>query len=469
MKKLSAAFLFAFLVLSPIVLAQDFSISTDLNSKNYFIATQTGYITLTINNPLQEDWFSISLIGSEPWVRAEESLLKVSTAGSGTTRILVAPPQDVVPLLYPYQYFLKVTRVGTDSVVEEALLIKVKQITNAIIKDFKLSCTECTDSVDVSGTVYNVGSDTIDLSIVFKFGDQIKTIPLGYVNIYGKKDFQTSFSLVGMKPGKYTIEADLIDVNGKQMYQQSGSFEIPAIENVVYDKDVSSTIFGSTITVTATNKGNTISNVDMNSVYPRAWYSLYSGPTPTGMAIGNNYYWSVTLSPNETKKVSYSEIYWPTYLVIILGILVAVLIYWQSTTFTFTKNIMGGKRIKTGKEISVSLDFKNKKKEIDKAIVKDFVPSGYSIVSKFETVKPMIKKVSDGIELDWKMSKLKPDEERVFHYTIKPTEELKERNLPSAKAKVLHDKKVVQKNSNRVSLKQEKEEETKTFSVKVSK
>ncbi len=119
--------------------------------------------------------------------------------------------------------------------------------------------------------------------------------------------------------------------------------------------------------------------------------------------------------------------------------------------------------------VALKENLKNKKKEIDKAVIKDFVPAGYSIVSKFETVKPMIKKVSNGIELDWKMSKLKPDEERVFHYTIKPTDEIKERNLPSAKAKVLHDNKIVQRNSNKVYLSAEKEEETKTFAVKVSK
>lgn len=89
-------------------------------------------------------------------------------------------------------------------------------------------------------------------------------------------------------------------------------------------------------------------------------------------------------------------------------------------------------------------------------------------MSKFETVKPLIKKVSGGIELDWKMSKLKPDEERVFHYTIRPTEEASGK-LPSARAKVLHDRKIVQRNSNKVSLKPEEEKETKTFSVKVSK
>jgi hypothetical protein len=447
-------------------MAEDFSVNVSI--KNYYVATQTDYITLKINNPLPESWFSISLIGPEKWVQAETSLIKVPGYGSQEIRLIVEPPKDVVPLIYPYQYFLKIARIGTDSVLEKSLLLRVKQITNAIIKDFKLSCTECVDSVDISGTVYNVGSDSIDLSMIFKVGDQIKTLPLGFVNVYGKKDFQTTISLDGWKPDEYGVDAKLIDVNGKEMYDESGSFKIPVIENIVYDKNVSSTIFGSFITVSATNKGNSVADADLKSVDPNAWYSLYSGPSPTGMAIGGSYYWTVSLNPNESRKISYSEVYWPTYAVIIIAIAIIILFYWQSSTFTFTKNLMSGRVLKPGKEVSISLNLKNKSKEIDKAIVRDVVPPGFSVVSKFETVKPMIKKIGSGIELNWKISKLKPDEERVFHYTIKPTDNIGDKKLPSAAVKALQDKKIFKKSSNKISLESEKEE-TKVMTVKVSK
>jgi len=467
MKRVIFSFLFALLFFSSIALAQDFTINLDV--KDYYIATHKDFITLKINNPLPEDWFSISLIGSEKWVYADTSLLRVPSYGSETMNIVVEPPKDVVPLLYPYQYFLKIRRVRTDSVLEQSILLKIKQITNAIIKDFKLSCTSCVDNVVISGTAYNVGSNPIDLSVVFKVGDQVKTISLGYVNIYGKKEFETTFPLNGMKPGDYTVEAKLIDVNGKNMYEESGSFKIPVIENVMYDKNVSSTIFGSMITVTATNKGNTVSDVDLQSIAPKAWYSFYSGPSPTGMAIGDHYFWKISLAPNESKNVSYSEIYWSTYAIILLFIVAVGIVYWRSTAFNFSKNVIGNKIVKPGKEISVSLNFKNKNKDIDKAVVTDYVPSDYSIVSKFETVKPLIRKVANGIELNWKMGKLKPNEERVLHYTIKPNEMVKQVKLPSANAKALRNKRIIQRNSNGVSLNTEKEEETRTLSVKVSK
>jgi hypothetical protein len=456
MKKLITSFLLAFLIFSPIALAQDFSI--DLDVKDFYVATQTDYITLRINNPMYEDWFSIAMIGPEDWVQAETSLLRVPTAGSEEMKIEVRPPKDVVPLLYPYQYFLKIKRISTGSVLEQSMLIRIKQITNAIIKDFKLSCSSCLDSVDISGTVYNVGSNPIDLSIVLKVGDQTKTISIGYVNIYGHQDFQTTFSLQGWEPGDYNVEAVLIDVDGRKMYEESGSFKIPLIENIIYDKDVSSTIFGSTIIVTATNKGNTEKGLDLESITPKAWYSVYSGPSPTGMAIGDYYFWKIDLKPNETKSVSYSEIYWPTYVIILFIIGIIGLVYWQSSPFDFYKKVISRRRIEPGKDISVSLHLKNKKKEIDKAIVKDVVPSGFSITSKFETVKPIIRKIADGVELNWKIGKLRPQEERVLHYAIKPTEFGKSKKLPSASVKAVSKRKFFKRNSNKVPLGSEKEE-----------
>jgi hypothetical protein len=452
-----------FLVFSPIVLGADFSI--DIEKKDFYVATQEDFITLRIHNPMQEDWFSIGFIGPENWVEAETSLLRVPTAGSEEMKIRVSPPKDVVPLLYPYQYFVKIERLSTDSVLEESILIKVKQITNAIIRDFKLSCTECTDEVIISGTVYNVGSNPIDLSMVFKVGNQVKTLSIGYVNIYGKRDFETTIDLKDWEPGTYDVQADLIDVEGRKMYEESGSFRIPLLENIIYDKDVSSTIFGSTITVTATNNGNSEAELDLRSVNPKTWYSIYSGPAPTGMAISDHYSWRISLEPEETKSVSYSEVYWPTYAIILLIVGIVGLSYWQSSPFDFYKNVHGLRRIQSGKDISVSLHLKNKKKPINKAVIKDIVPSGFAITSKFETIKPVIKKIGGGVELNWKLNKVKPHEERVFHYTVKPTK-LGRKSLPPATVKAATQKKLVKKKSNRVYLGSEKED-VKFVTVKV--
>lgn len=456
--------IFILILLPTIALAQDFSINVDIKPEYY--ATKTDFITLTINNPTAEDWFTISVVGfPKEWVSTETSLLKVPTAGSENTLITVKPPRDVLPGVF--QYFMKVTKVSSGSEIEKNLLINIQQVTSAILKDVSLSCETCIDSVDVSGAAYNVGSKQLDLALFIKVGNQQKTISIGKLDVTERKEFKTTFSLKDMEPGNYVMDLNLIDVNGNVFYTDTKNFKIPTIENVIYDKQISSTPFGSIVTLSATNTGNVVSNADLKSVSSEGWYYFISGPTPTGMAIGN-YLWEAKLSPGESTSMTYTEIYWPTYVVIIVAVIAGIFAYWQSTAMTFSKNVISGRRIKGGKDISVSLNLRSRRKPVDRVVIRDVVPSKFSIVSKFETVKPTIRKIADGIELIWKVGDMKSQEERVLHYTIKPTEEVSRKiNLPSALAKARRGSALFIKRSNRVLL-HPKTEEVRVVTVKAT-
>lgn len=459
-----------FLFIIPSVLATDFSINLDV--KQEYFATKTDYVSLTVNNPLStlpEDWFTISVVGvPKEWVTVDmaSSLLKVPGMGSGVVQIKVNPSRDAIPNIY--QYFLKVTRVSSRDVIEKPLLINVVQVTSAILKDVSTSCTSCIDSVDVSGKIINVGSRTLDLSLVFKYGNVQKTVAIGKVDSSGNRDFQTTLDLKDMNPDNYNLDIILVDNSGNVLYTESASFSIPQIENVVYDNKVSSTPFGSLITVTATNKGNVVSEADLIFVSPQNWYSFISGPTPTGMMTGY-YDWKTSLEPNESKTISYSEVYWPTYVFIIAVVLAVAFVYWQSTAFTFKKNVIGRPSFKFGRDISISLHLRSRRKGIDRVAIRDIVPPNFSIVSKFETVKPLIRKVANGIELIWRLGGLNTNEERVLHYTIRPGAEFSRKvSLPRALAKATSGRGLTIKYSNKVSLHPEREE-TKVVAVRVAK
>jgi len=466
MKRLIISFLVLSFVLTQLVSATDFSINVDL--KEFYFAAKTDYIILKINNDLSyEDWFTISVIGvPQEWVIPETSLKRIPAYGSEEIKIEVKLGRDAMPNVY--SYFLKVTRVSTKSEIEKEMLINIRQITSAIIKDLSISCETCLDEVSVSGMVHNVGSRTLDLALIAKVANQQKTISIGKLDIFEKKPFETTFSLEGTNPGNYLIELNLVDAVGNSLYTDSIGFKIPSIENIIYDRQDSPTPFGNIITLTATNKGNIVSDIELKGDEPE-WYSAFSGPAPTGMIVGK-YFWKRSLAPDESISVTYSEIYWPTYVLIIIAILIGVFIHWQSMALVLTKNVIRGKRFGVGGEVSVSLSLKNKKKELKRVAIRDVVPSNFSIVSKFETVKPIIRKIASGIELIWKIGDLKPHEERVLHYTIKPTvEEIPRRtSLPSAIMKALRGNNLLIKRSNRVSLTPE-EEEKRVVTVKVSK
>ena len=467
MKKLFISFLVTFTLLLQIAFAADFSINVDKKTDYPFYATKTDYITLTINNPSNEDWFTISLIGvPKEWVTAQNSIIKVPRMGSNSVKIEVSPDKVAIPNIY--QYFLKVTRISSGDELEKTLLLNIVQVTSAIMKDISLSCKTCLDKVDISGKVINVGSRDLDLALVLKYANQQKTIALGKLYYGEKRDFQTSIDLKDMEPKDYDVDIILIDTNGNVLYTESASFSIQSVQNVVYDKKISSTPFGSSITVTATNEGNIKSEANLMSTSPQNWYSFISGPSPTGMMTGF-YVWKTSLQPGESTSLSYSEIYWPTYVLIVAVVIALAFIYWQTSAFTFKKNVIGKSSFKFGKDISISLHLKSRRKEIDKAAIRDIVPPNFSIVSKFETVKPLIRKVANGIELLWKVGNLRPNEERVLHYTIRPNIEASHKvNLPSAIAKAATGKNLAFKHSNRVTLSPEKEE-SRVVPVKVAK
>jgi hypothetical protein len=96
------------------------------------------------------------------------------------------------------------------------------------------------------------------------------------------------------------------------------------------------------------------------------------------------------------------------------------------------------------KEILVSLDVRNRTKhEIRDVEVRDVVPSIARVVERFDTLAPRTKTSEIGTELRWKIDSLKPREERVLTYRIRPVVEVTgSLNLPEAKVRYVDKKKV---------------------------
>ena len=465
MKRFLLSFLLVSLFLAQGVLAEDFSITVQQNPDYY--ASMEDYITVTIYNPMFEDWFTTSIFGfPQEWADAEETLLRVPGAGFGTVNIKIFPSKDALPGIY--QYFLKITRPSTDSVVEKPILLNVKQVTSAIIKDVSLSCLSCLEKVDVTGSVYNVGSQKVDVALVVKVGNVQKTIDIGKIAITDHRDFELSFPLEDVEPKGYEVELTLVDASGNVLYEESHPFEIPAIEDVYYHRDVSSTPFGSIITLSADNRGNVVADVQLTSESPEDWYYIMSGPTPSGMFL-ENYAWTANLMPGDSFAITYSEIYWPIYVLIVAIVVVVSIVYWQTSDIDFSKDVMTAKKFKPGQQLSVSLHLKNKKEDLKRVTIRDLVPAGFSIVNKFEASKPLIRKVGSGIELFWDVGRLDPYEERFFHYTIKPsTTTVTKSSLPSALVKAMRGRKFFSKRTNAVSVGPE-ELETTVVTVQVAK
>ncbi|MFQ6020526.1 MAG: hypothetical protein ACE5J4_00705 [Candidatus Aenigmatarchaeota archaeon] len=462
MKKIIFTFLIIFLFSIILVKAQDFTISLDVDKEYY--AGRTGIITLNINNPGPEQWFEVSVVGVPlEWVSPEyPGLIKIPASGSGSMNIYVKPAKDATSATY--QYTLKITKSNTNEYLEEDFLIYVKQVTDAIVKDFSLSCISCKDKLTVSGTVENIGTRDLDLNVKLTMFDKEKIIPIGILEPYDTEYFQETYSLKDMEPHNYTVEVKVLDVAGNNLYTDTKNFVIPQIVDIVYDKEVSTTPFGSFITITATNEGNKGGDAEIRSEVSKEWYSLYSGPTPAFIA-DNEYLWLTRIEPDETVTLSYSEIYWPTYIFIIFAVSIGLFIYWQFIALSISKNITT-RNIRKGKQTSISLNIKNRRREMGRVIVRDIVPSDFTIVSKFATIKPIIRKVAAGTELVWRIGKIRAHEERMLHYEIKALRDIVGKVvLPSASVKAAHRGRLLTRKSNVIPLRGLGK--TRTVSVKV--
>lgn len=468
MRKLLLSFLLVSLIMFQGVLAEGFIVKANPEPLPIFLASQTGHFSVDIFNEGIEDWYTITIFGfSEDWVEVEKSLLNVGSNKWGTVDVEVSPARDALP--GSYQYFLKVTKLSNNEQIQKPLLVKVRQVTSALIKDVVTSCESCLEEITISGTVHNVGSKTVDLALVLTTPTAQNTINIGKIAIKDYREFESTFSLDDVLPGTYNVGMKLVDEFGKVLYEEAVPFTIPSIEEVYYDQTVSSTPFGSIVTVSAVNRGNVVADVVLRSVNDEEWYYFISGPSPSGMFL-ESYIWDASLQPGESYAVTYSEIYWPVYVFIIAIVMIASFVYWQTSDIVFVKDAMSIKKFKPGKEFSVSVYLKNKKSELKRVTVRDLIPAGFSVVNKFEAAKPLIKKVGGGIELVWDVGRLDPHEERYFHYTIKPsTGTVRKTSLPSATMKAMGSgRKFFTKRTPTVSLSPE-ELETTTVTVSVAK
>ena len=86
------------------------------------------------------------------------------------------------------------------------------------------------------------------------------------------------------------------------------------------------------------------------------------------------------------------------------------------------------------KEIQIMLEVRNRTRHILKdAVVRDYLPASAQVIDRFDTLRPIVRKTLGGTELSWKFETLKPHEERIITYRIKPSMEIVgEIRLPTA-------------------------------------
>lgn len=415
MKK-SILFPFIFLLLSiSFVSAQDFSVETT-EPETIYAGQKTEFI-ITIQNQGEEDWFSISILGTKPaWVSLENTNVRLSSGESANVKVWVTPSLDAFQASYSFLVIIS----NSKEKIEKEVFVSVKQKALAVISDIELSCISCkpNENITVSSEVKNVGSRVLrNLKLIVSLDSEKITKNIEILDLSEIKQFSSIFQIPAMKePGRYIINLELMQDN-EVLDKKNTSFSIPRITDVETDKIISQTIFSKSVMLTATNKGNVQTTAQIKSDVSKDWYVVYSGEQPDKK--NGEHIWVVTLNKGEETQIKYSEIYWPVILLLLL--IITSIIYYYNTLqkLSIKKKILQKHTAKEGREFSVSIEIKNRGKSVEDVVVRDVIPSMFELIEKFETRKPTIKKIETGNRLTWRIGRLKPHEERVLHYKIK--------------------------------------------------
>ncbi|MEM5790551.1 MAG: hypothetical protein QXP77_00655 [Candidatus Aenigmatarchaeota archaeon] len=252
------------------------------------------------------------------------------------------------------------------------------------------------------------------------------------------------------KPGTYEVSVFLLDNLNREIDSIKGSFYVNPTYTNIPEKTSQLNILSSTVTIKVKNDGNAPTPPFYVSESLPAFASFFFQPEkkPDKIeTVGNSviYYWIVeTIKPGGeitiTYRISLLNVWLLSLAIIFLG--------YVGYRFAFTpivvkKSSYVGK-LEPERELTISIEVKNRSRHtLEDVKIRDFVPSILKLSEKFDTIKPKTKKTSGGIYLFWDFDSLKPREERILTYRVRPALEIAGvLNLPKAIMSYLDKKKM---------------------------
>jgi hypothetical protein len=234
------------------------------------------------------------------------------------------------------------------------------------------------------------------------------------------------------KPGAYTVEATLkefvttIHAKATSVYVN----EIPFTYRYE-EKTTENRILWITTAIRFKNTGNVVSESFIVTESIPLFADLFFDPEiePTFRNISAMrvaYGWVVSpLEPGEEFVVRYSFVIWPLWIVFGFACAATIIGYRYLYALRLAKIPRYTGPLTYEREIPIILDVVNRTpREITNVVIEDFVPPIARVVKAFDTVAPQLKETKEGTRILWKVGTLKPLEERILTYKIRPIVEI---------------------------------------------
>ena len=338
----------------------------------------------------------------------------------------------------PYSFTFSALSLTTGEKYEKKLSITFKSLILAKIKELEINKREILpgEKLIITANIlnYKKSEENYLLKLFIKKGRTIYFEDKKIITLtpYSSYRYLKELQISNLEPpGMYNVTLYLYH-DSKLIDSNSTFFKIPSIKKVEKIKDVKHGIMSVNVKIKVINVGNDVVNYTLVEKYPGIALAFMKFKIPPIIEedVLTKIKWSFSLKPNESKEIEYEIVVWPYVLAFSIGGVLAIF----ALGFYFTPFIKKSKRIEENR-IKIAIAVKNtSRKPIKDVVVKDFVPAIYKIEKRFETAKPLIRKVKDGYELIWRIEKMMPGEERIFSYTlISPVEIIGRPKLTKAK------------------------------------
>ncbi len=451
---LISAFIVSLLVSISIVFASGVDVMPSKASVVGY-TTETQSVDMVVKNSQDKtDTFTLSVFPSKfEKVTADlDSFIMMLTSGEEkTVKLTFSMPIDADPQSISFEVTAKST--SNEAVLDtKNVILSIQRLTSVYIPSITLDKYSLNpgEEVKINVKVFNL-EETLSgknfLKITVKKGTNVVAAFDESLDSIGAKssiDVVKSFTLDNYAaPGSYAVETELRDASGQLKHSKSDNFQVNTITQPPTEymtKDTSYNVLFSSATIRIWNSGNIdLPAFTVTESIPRFAQSLFD-PDMEPVTIDSSvsrvvYTWSVpVLAPGTGYTISYKIALWRIWLTVgVIGVTGYGAYRWLSKP-KLGKAVRHEGEITKGKEIIVLLEAKNRAlHEIKDVELVDIAPQIVRVVDRFDTLRPKAKRVPGGTELRYYLGVMKPGEERVVTYRVRPVVDIiGHLNLPSA-------------------------------------
>ena len=425
-----------FALLSISIHAEDILITSPEKSVTIYAGRTNTLDILVTNNRGVKDTFYFSLWGGPSvWTTLDVPWVTLKTGETTDITLNIEPPRDTE--IGTHVLTFSVLSLNSDVTESKDIYLDVLRGSDIFIYDIELEkqTFKPGDTIIIKPTISNLNKENAleviastrilkDDLIVEKFDESVKIEP--------KSSKKLTYS-VGIKnvnePGDYEIKVVVKNELNKILDERKTTFKIETVHKIDEEKETKNSILYSDVVIRVTNNGNYVEkNFYVTESMPTISKNFfYPEIEPVSEEEKENriiYKWLIDeLKPGQTITIKYQLRFTSVVITACVLIIAVIWIVWLFFKPIIKKSYFGFLAEK--QEITVSLTLKNKgRKILNNLIVKDIVPPLASVVKKFETLQPKVVRKSKGTELTWRIKQLKPREERIITYKIRPVIEI---------------------------------------------